>query len=257
MSALIPHRPGLWLTELHLQEFDVRGAVIAGAERSVVWDTLSHPRDMAAVASLLSRHPYDVIYSHADWDHCWGTAGLSERRSVIGHAHCRQRFETEVPEELRQKQNAEPGKWEEVELIPPAQMLQESLSLDLGGLTLELHHLPGHTADCLAGFLPEWGILLAGDTIETPLPVVNEESPLEEWIAGLQRWANEARVHTVIPSHGEIGGRETIQHTIDYLQSLLRGAAGESLPGLAAFYRATHAENMRRARAYSSALRTV
>jgi hypothetical protein len=35
-------RPTLWLTELVLDDFDVRGAVIVGQERVLVWDTLSH-----------------------------------------------------------------------------------------------------------------------------------------------------------------------------------------------------------------------
>ncbi|MBA3874498.1 MAG: hypothetical protein H0X30_35660, partial [Anaerolineae bacterium] len=39
-------RPNLWLTELNLDDFDVRGAVIIGENRVMVWDTLSHPRDM-------------------------------------------------------------------------------------------------------------------------------------------------------------------------------------------------------------------
>ncbi len=244
MTAPIPFRPGLWLTELQLDQFDVRGAIIIGAERSIVWDTLSHPRDMAAVPPLVSGHWHAVVYSHADWDHCWGTAGLPERQIVIGHSNCRLRFETDVPKVLREKQNAQPNAWNEVELIPPTHMVQKYLSLDLGGFTLELHHLPGHTLDCLVGFIPEWGILLAGDTMETPLPVVNEESPMEEWIAGLQRWAEDARVQTVVPSHGAIGGREIIRHNIDYLQSLLFGATKAS-PDLPAFYKEVHQDNLR------------
>jgi len=35
-------RPGLWLTEASLDDFEVRGAVIIGAERAVIWDSLSH-----------------------------------------------------------------------------------------------------------------------------------------------------------------------------------------------------------------------
>ncbi len=248
VTNLVALRTGLWLTELQLDQFDVRGAVLIGAERAVVWDTLSHPRDMAIVAPLVSGRWHAVVYTHADWDHCWGTAGLAEREIVVGHFHCRQRFEIEVPQTLRAKQIAEPGVWDEVELLPPAHMVQEYLALELGGLTLELHHLPGHTLDCLVGFIPEWGVLLAGDTVETPLPVVNSDSPIKKWLAGLQRWTDEARVQTVIPSHGPIGGREILQYNIDYLQNLLSGSAHQSLHGLSRFYRETHLENLRHAR---------
>jgi glyoxylase-like metal-dependent hydrolase (beta-lactamase superfamily II) len=245
MTNLVRVRPGLWLTELHLDEFDVRGAVLMGAERAIVWDTLSHPRDMAAVAPLVAGHWHAVVYSHADWDHCWGTAGLSERRIVVGHSNCRLRFETEAPQTLRAKQSAEPGEWQEIQLIPPTQLVQEHLSIDLGSLTLELHHLPGHTVDCLVGFVPEWGVLLAGDAVETPLPVVNADSPMPEWLAGLQRWAEDVRVQTVIPAHGAIGGREVIWDNIDYIQSLLKGTSSAPLVDLKPFYRETHSENLR------------
>ena len=247
MTNLITFRDGLSLTELQLHDFDVRGAVLIGSKRAIVWDTLSHPRDMAAVAALVADHEHAVVYSHADWDHCWGTAGLPKRQTVIAHSHCRRRFESECAATLREKQAAEPGAWEEVELIPPTRVLQESLSLDLGGCILELYHLPGHTSDCLVGFIPEWGILLAGDTVETPLPVVNAESPLPQWIAGLQRWVDDARVQTVIPAHGVIGGREIIQTNLSYLHSLLAGSAGDAAPDWPAFYRDTHRENLRHA----------
>ncbi|MGH7495844.1 MAG: MBL fold metallo-hydrolase [bacterium] len=251
MTHLVPFRPNLWLTELQLAQFEVRGAVLIGTERAVVWDTLSHQRDMAAVAQLVAGHWHAVVYSHADWDHCWGTAGLSERQIVIGHSHCRLRFETDVPQTLRAKQSDEPGAWNEIELIPPAQMVQEFLSLDLGGVTLELHHLPGHTLDCLVAFIPEWGLLLAGDTVETPLPVVNTDSPMQEWLAELQRWVDDPRVQTVVPSHGAVGGREIIQHNIDYLQSLLYGAPTALLQELSPFYYETHEANLRNVRVRS------
>ena len=84
-------RPGLWLTELVLDDFDVRGAVIVGDKRVMVWDTLSHPYDMRPVIALTADKPIDVVYSHADWDHCWGTAAL-KADIIIGHERCAERF---------------------------------------------------------------------------------------------------------------------------------------------------------------------
>lgn len=47
----------VWLTELVLGDFDVRGAVVAGEKRVLVWDTLSHPRDMEGVRALAGNKP--------------------------------------------------------------------------------------------------------------------------------------------------------------------------------------------------------
>lgn len=245
MTAITEFRPGLFLTEVQLPEFAVRGAVIIGNKRAVVWDSLSHPRDMNMVPSLFGQKDWTLIYTHADWDHVWGTAGLAYAgQPIIGHDYCLTRFAQEAPAELRDKQKAEPSIWNEVLLIPPSQTFVNDLSLNLGGITLHLQHLPGHTLDCIVGFIPEWGILLAGDTVETPLPVINAGSPLEKWITELQRWANDLRVQHIIPAHGQIGGRELLQQNIVYLQNLHTGNAPNISEHLDNFYRDTHQSNL-------------
>ena len=82
---------------------------------------------------------------------------------------------------------------------------------NLGSMSLTIHHLPGHTPDCCVAFVPERGLLLVGDTAETPFPVVPEGCPLAGWIAGLERWAADERVQTVVPAHGAVGGREILR----------------------------------------------
>lgn len=245
MTVLTEFRPGLWLTELALDGFDVRGALLIGAQSAVVWDTLSQPRDMQPLRALLAKRALQIVYSHADWDHVWGTAGLAEPSApIISHTACLARFGADVPVTLAKKQAAEPGTWDEVVLMPPTQTFERELVLDLGGITLALHHLPGHTEDCIVGFIPQWGILLAGDTVETPLPVVPPDSPLDAWIEQLQRWAADPRVQTVIPSHGAIGGRELITRNIAYLQALHEGRPIDVPDDLDDFYRETHAANL-------------
>ena len=101
-------------------------------------------------------------------------------------------------------------------MVPPTITFADSLAIDLGGVTVELSHLPGHTEDCLVAFVPEWGVLLAGDTVETPFPLLDETLPVQPWIDRLAEWAGRADVETVIPCHGEIGGRELIEGNIAY-----------------------------------------
>lgn len=246
MTELREFRPGLWLTELQLEEFAVRGAVLLGRQRAAVWDTLSHPRDMQPVAQLLARRDFVLIYSHADWDHVWGTAGLPFSDKMIwAHAHGLTRFAQELPAELQEKQTAEPGKWDEVVLVPPTHVFAAAQSFDLGEATLMLHHLPGHTRDSIVGFVPEWGVLLAGDSVETPFPLLNAASPLGLWSAALQRWAEDERVQHVIPAHGEIGGRELLRQNLAYLRGLREGAALDPPAGWDPFYQAAHRENLR------------
>jgi glyoxylase-like metal-dependent hydrolase (beta-lactamase superfamily II) len=230
---------------LVLDEFDVRGAVIIGDNRIMVWDTLSHPRDMQSVAVLAAGKPIDVVYSHADWDHCWGTVGLAAE-TIVAHHLCAERFQSgDVKDSLTEKQAEQPGQWETVILMPPTVTFDPMLSLDLGSLTVELHHLPGHTEDCLVAWIPEWGVLLAGDTVETPLPYLNTNSVglLHEWIAHLASWSSKQELHHVIPSHGDIGDRSVIDQTLAYLRDLQAGKSPTVSAHMTTFYTETHANN--------------
>ncbi|GAK52219.1 beta-lactamase domain protein [Candidatus Moduliflexus flocculans] len=256
MSSLHYFESNIWLTEVPLGDYSVRGALIVGAERVVAWDTLSHPHDMARVFPLLDEKELVIIYSHADWDHAWGTAGLPyHHATIIGHAACLARFSDDVPLTLREKQAAEPTRWDAVQLIAPNLTFQQELSLDLGDETLTLRHLPGHTPDSIVAFLPEQGILFAGDTVETPLPCLSEHCPLAPWIAELQRWADDGRVRLVIPSHGAIGGRELLHRNIEYLQRLANCEPIDFAEPLNDFYRETHEMNRRIANSFVSLIR--
>jgi len=234
----------VWLREVELDSYGVRGAVVAGSEAAAVFDSLSHPRDMAVVARLLAGRRVIVVYSHADWDHVWGTAGLPGAR-VVAHEAAARRFAADVPGTLARMRAAEPGRWEGVVLTPPDETFRERLRLDLGGVTLELSHLPGHTPDSIVGFVPEEGLLLAGDTVETPLPCLAEDGPLEAWIAALERWEGDARVRRVVPAHGPCGGQEIIGQTLGYLRALRDGCPPLLPEALTDFYAATHRDNLR------------
>lgn len=247
VQGLIRFSPRIWLREVDLGAYGVRGAVLLGEKRAVVFDSLSRPGDMADVVPLLAGRPLTVVYSHADWDHVWGTAGLPWER-VVAHEVALQRFAGDVPETLESMRAKEPGRWDDVALVPPTDTFREEFCLDLGGLTLQLRHLPGHTPDSLVGFVPEEGVLLAGDTVETPFPCLNEGSPLGEWIGELARWRGEEAVRRVIPAHGRIGGREIVDETLAYLRTLQAGGAFALPGGTTRFYLDAHRDNLRFAR---------
>lgn len=242
--GLYRHSSRIWIKEVELDVYGVRGAVLLGDTASVVFDSLSRPADMADIVPLLHGRPVTVVYSHADWDHVWGTAGLPWTR-VVAHEGAVGRFASDVPGTLARMRAEEPGRWDEVILVPPGETFADRLTLDLGGLTLELSHLPGHTADSIVGFVPEEGILLAGDTVETPFPCLGKDGGLSAWIAALRNWAADERVRLVIPAHGACGGREVIGRSAAYLEALAVGRPADVPPDIPEFYRETHRDNVR------------
>ena len=232
------------LTETQVPGFSVRGAVVVGEERAVVWDTLSRPADMEAVRPLLADREVVVVYSHADWDHAWGTAGLGSVAEVVAHRTAAERLAREAPGELEAKRREDQGRYADVRIVLPTLTFDRSHDLQLGGLTLELRALPGHTADCIVGLVPQLGVLLAGDTVETPLPLLNRGSGVSGWVRDLEAWARDARVQRVVPAHGELGGPELLGRTAGYLRGLLAGVSEPPGEALDDFYRKAHARNL-------------
>lgn len=246
MPILTEIYPNLWIVDVTLLEYSVRGAVIVGEKEAVVWDTLSHPNDMAGIDSIVGDKPYHVIYSHADWDHIWGTAGLrGQPQSIIGQTHCLERFSLDVPETLAKMQEEQVGDLDDVKLIPPTKTFDQYMTLDLGGVTLELHHLPGHTPDCIVGWLPELGILLGGDVMETPLPVLEEGSDIDYWLELLINWSEGEAINRTIPAHGTTEGCVCLDSTIIYLSKLFNGGDMPISDDWDDFYIETHLKNLK------------
>jgi len=251
MAEITQINESLWTVDVVLPEYSVRGAVIVGAECAVVWDTLTHPHDMDVVKSLIGDKPYRVVYTHADWDHIWGTAGLPDTpQTIIGQTHCHERFEDpdDVSATLAKMQADEPNKWDDVELIAPTVTFESQMTLHLGGITLELHHLPGHTPDCIVGWLREMGILLGGDVMETPLPVVDSAHVVSDWLAMLVQWSQVDTLKQTIPAHGTTTGRDCLDSTINYLRKLLSGDDFLLPDNFDDFYQKTHIKNIKLAR---------
>ncbi len=230
--------------EIDAGDFSVRGVLLHGDKFSLVWDTLTHPRDMAGFAQACASKRCIVTYSHADWDHIQGTAALGNPL-VIGHSECARRFREEAWQTLTELQAKEPDKWTQVRLIAPDITFENRLDLDLGGLLVSLHALPGHTPDSIVAFIPDMGLLLAGDTVELPCPCVPAGCDLAAWITSLEGWRDHDGAHTVIPSHGPSGGKEILDRTIDYLSGLREGSPRPMPEDACPMYVATHEDNLR------------
>lgn len=94
------------------------------------------------------------------------------------------------------------------------------LTLSVGGATLALHHLPGHTRGQTAVHLLDARVLVTGDNLFNRLPAwVPSRVPLGTWLESLDR-IEAFDVDRYVPGHGEVGGREIVAFTRDYLTRL-------------------------------------
>lgn len=223
---------------------EVRAALLLGARRAAVIDTMTCPEDMAPFLALLADYgrPYVVVNTHADWDHYWGNAAFPNVPIIANRLARRRVLEPgqDVVAEEAEIKAENPAQYAHSVPVAPEITFESALSIDLGGLTLELHHLPGHTADCLLCYVPERRLVYAGDCAEDPIPYLYD-GPLHEWIVGLRHWA-ERDVETVVPAHGGIGGVELLRGNAAYLESVAQGAPLP--PHLDARCAPIHAQNL-------------
>lgn len=213
--------PGVWTLEVPLDDIEVRSVLLLGERRALVFDTLLHPGDLAPFTALIGQHELVTVYSHADWDHVWGAAGLPGCGGlVVGHAACLDRFNGDVPVELARHRAAEPAVWDDVELIAPTTTFAETLHLDVAPWTVELHHLPGHTRDSIVAWVPQLGLLLGGDAIEDPTPCLDVAAGLASWAAALRAWATRPELRMAVPAHGAVSDGELLARNATYLEGM-------------------------------------
>ncbi len=123
-------------------------------------------------------------------------------------------------ETLRDQGHADEAETIEAAAVPLPQIcFEESLILHLAPLTFEIRRFGGHTPACSVVYIPEEGVIFAGDiVIESPCPGMREAN-VDDWLSALD-WIEKLPVERIVPGHGRIGGKEILSKLRDYLAGL-------------------------------------
>jgi metallo-beta-lactamase class B len=167
--------------------------------------------EQTSALMALAKDSFDVpvkqaIITHAHEDRLGGVAALTRARVTV--------LATEPTVELAGKQG--------YSLSNPA--LQGTDKLCFGNTVVETF-FPGrgHTADNIVVWLPEQKILFAGCLVKAAATTGitgTDDACMSEWpqsLAALKERYQSAAV--VVPGHGEWGGTELIDHTVELLVS--------------------------------------
>jgi len=111
--------------------------------------------------------------------------------------------------------------------LPDIAFEGSQLDIRLGGVTLQLLHVPGHTAGQLVVYIPEEKVLYSSDAVQhgTRTPF-HDAVFTDKWLESLEL-INALDFDYLIPGHGEItcvgkpGGRELIPPTIELVRKAL------------------------------------
>ena len=130
--------------------------LVVGKDSSVLidagWDDEDDHRARMAYIEFVGAPPIsELIITHRHPDHGGGAAHMHQATGAALTCHP---LDREVIERDRLRGRA-----------PIASELKGGETRYLGGLTIEIHHGPGHTPGCLAIYVPERGALFATDTV--------------------------------------------------------------------------------------------
>jgi len=215
---------------------------------------LPHTRDLIALyAGVWRRSPATLVNTHHNGDHCWGNQ-LFRDCQIIGHRSCRDLMAADRPEEL---QAVARGKVQDprladlaerlsdfdfsgIELTPPTRVFDDKLTLHDCDTPIELRYVgPAHTASDVIVFLPEKGVLFAGDIVFRQCTPMGWDGSYAQWLAALDAIVDLAP-QVVVPGHGPICGIDGVEEMRSYLQYVRREAWQQFEAGRTALEAAKH-----------------
>ena len=136
---------------------EATGYILIGKDCAAVIDTMMGYNDLQKAVREVTDKPIIVINTHGHPDHIYGNVYFDKALISKTDVELAQKFlsDGEFIEKTKKKKL----------MIPPFEYIAEGDVIDLGGITLKIYDLPGHTCGELVLLCPEERILFSGDGI--------------------------------------------------------------------------------------------
>ena len=214
---------------------DLNVGVVVGEEGLLVVDTRASHREadqLIEELSTLTTLPVSwVVNTHWHWDHTFGNSRFPAA-DIWGHRLCREAL-LERPEEMIQgalKWLREDGddtladEIDEVVVVPPGEVFEDSATIDLGGRRVELtYHGLAHTDADIVIRLPDTGLAFFGDVLEEGAPPNFGDSYPLAWPETLSAALSSVE-GAIIPGHGDVMTQAKAGTQLEELKEVARVA---------------------------------
>ena len=104
-------------------------------------------------------------------------------------------------------------------IVLPQITFSRELRLHMGDRTLELTFVGGHSSASILTYVPEDGVLFAGDNIVNGQLPITANCRFGTWIEVLRR-VEEMEIDTIVPGHGDICGKEVVRNIRTYFEAM-------------------------------------
>lgn len=217
--------------------------LLLGSESVTAIDTCFTERRSRAfyeATRSVSAHPVrTLINTHHHGDHTHGNFLFSPEAVIIGHEQCREEV---IAAGLGTTALWPDVEWGDLQVTPPEVTFQERLDLWVDGLKVELLYLgPAHTTNDIVVWLPERGLVFAGDLIfkgGTPFMLMGSITGSLKALQAIRALGPE----TIVPGHGPVCGPEAISEVESYVRFVQETAERGFRAGLSELQTARQAD---------------
>ncbi len=215
--------------------------LVVGTESCLVIDTL-YVKPMAqtfqrAIRRVTKKPIGQIVYTHHHADHTLGSNFFPKKIPIIAHRYMRERME-ETGLDLAHYRHVNPEYAEHLKNLThryPTYIYEGSMTLDLGGIKAELHHLGhGHSKGDTIVYIPTTRVLYSGDCCFNFVTPATFDADIGNWIRTTQRILKIFNFKAVVPGHGPIGDRRAVEEMLGYLKLVRREAKKRFNQGMAA-----------------------
>jgi glyoxylase-like metal-dependent hydrolase (beta-lactamase superfamily II) len=191
------------------EELDLTTGLVVGEGACLVIDTAGdHVQGTALSRTIreITPHPWRVVYSHAHFDHYYGTSAFMPCE-VWAHKDFRFDADEQAKWVAKYRQDGKPEISKAIQdtgLVAPTNTFDTRTELTIGGRTVVLHHFgPAHSFSDTVAHVPDAGVVFAGDLVEHPEFIAESfgDGDVTQWPMALEALlALDPRV--VVPGHG-------------------------------------------------------
>ena len=203
---------------------DSNTTFIITTEGVIVIDTRPTPTEARKVLEEIRKlTELPIVYTintHYHGGHTFGNQVFKNSKTIIAHKNVRDTLIKSGQDHLSLfKTFGLPG-MDEVEITPPNIVYEKEMEIWLGEYRLQLlYHGKGHTNCDTIIFIDQLRTVITGDLVFNKTIPYMADAYIEEWIESL-KYIQFLKNETVIPGHGQIGGRPTVIAMKHYLLDL-------------------------------------
>ena len=167
-----------------------------------------------------------IVITHHHGDHVLGTNLFGEGTLIIGNHIIYENVGKHRPSWVEAW--AKTWTWDNpddvkemvaAQVLRPEVIFKDELSLRLDGIEIWLFPLPGHLPESTGVFIPETGVLIAGDALFCVHHPYMGEGNFQAWFESFEKMRG-LRADRIIPGHGPVCGYEAVDKQQHYMEKM-------------------------------------